>query len=251
MEKAIIISSTIATMFLVLGIHELGHLITGLWQGFRFDLFVVGPLGIKRDEEKIKIYFNKDLAAYGGLAASSPSEDHPNNIDKLRNVIIAGPIASMLLGFIGLLIYLLAAGLTAKLALVTALGSFGIFLATTVPSKTGVYYTDRKRYQRLSKLGKVQDIEMAMLRVMGSYNKNGSYKEIDIKDLELITEDDSAVLQYYGYMNIQCYSLERGIELSAEAKEKMHQLVPTLDKNMVNLFDKEVEKYRLKLEANQ
>ena len=38
--------------FVVLGVHELGHLIAGLVQGFRFELFVVGPLGIRREEEK-------------------------------------------------------------------------------------------------------------------------------------------------------------------------------------------------------
>ncbi len=195
MEKVLLISSTIAVMFLVLGIHELGHLIAGLWQGFKFDLFVVGPLGIKREDETIKVYFNKDLAAYGGMAASSPAEDHPDNIAKLRNVVIAGPIASIILSLIGLFLHFITVGLAAKLALIVAIMSFGIFLATTVPSKTGVYYTDRKRYQRLSKPGKAQEIEMAMLRVMGSFNKNNSYKEIALEDLEMITEDDSAMLQ--------------------------------------------------------
>jgi len=55
---------------IVVAINELGHLITGLLQGFRFQMYVVRPLGIKRDErsERIVGYINKDLNLIGGLA---------------------------------------------------------------------------------------------------------------------------------------------------------------------------------------
>ena len=40
------------SLFLAIAIHELGHLLAGLVQGFSFELFIVGPLGVKRDENR-------------------------------------------------------------------------------------------------------------------------------------------------------------------------------------------------------
>ena len=47
--KYIMIIGIIFIAFIVLAVHELGHLIAGLINGFRFELFVVGPLGFKRE----------------------------------------------------------------------------------------------------------------------------------------------------------------------------------------------------------
>ena len=82
-------------LFIVLGVHELGHLITGLIQGFRFELFVVGPLGIKRENNRIKVYLNKNIAHYGGLASTLPRNDNAENSRILANICLAGPIASI------------------------------------------------------------------------------------------------------------------------------------------------------------
>ena len=37
-------------VFLVLAVHEFGHLLTGLFQGFQLQFFVIGFLGIKRKD---------------------------------------------------------------------------------------------------------------------------------------------------------------------------------------------------------
>ena len=87
-------------IFAVLSFHELGHLIAGIIQGFRFELFVVGPLGIKREKGKIKIYLNKNIQYYGGVAATLPIDASPENGKKFANLLLAGPIASILLSII-------------------------------------------------------------------------------------------------------------------------------------------------------
>ena len=106
-SKTIQILASIPLMLLVIGWHELGHLITGLMLGFRFELFVIGPLGIKREGDKIKVYFNKNLGHYGGLAATTPVSDDPDNARKLGLICLAGPIASIILSIIFGILYLL------------------------------------------------------------------------------------------------------------------------------------------------
>ena len=105
--KILEVFGNIIMIFTVLSFHELGHLIAGLMQGFRFELFVVGPLGIKREKDKIKIYLNKNIQYYGGVAATLPVNINPNNGKKFANLLLAGPIASILLAIIlGMLSYL-------------------------------------------------------------------------------------------------------------------------------------------------
>ena len=168
-EYWILIIGTILMIFVVLGVHELGHLLTGLMQGFTFQLFVVGPLGIKREAEKIKVYFNTNLGFYGGLAATTPTGDHPDNAKKFARILIAGPIASLLLALLcfGVAPYVVRP--FGGLLYVGSAISMAIFFATTVPSQTGMFFTDRKRYQRLITPGKTKEIEIALLRIMGCF----------------------------------------------------------------------------------
>jgi hypothetical protein len=42
----------VVSLWLVLAVHELGHLLAGLAQGFRFGLYIAGPLGGRRSIEQ-------------------------------------------------------------------------------------------------------------------------------------------------------------------------------------------------------
>ena len=133
----IAMSGSILMLFIVLGVHELGHLITGILQGFRFELFVVGPLGIKRENNKTKVYLNKNLAHYGGLASNVPVNDHPENSRKLAFICLAGPVASILLAAILGILHFPFDFQFSHILLIGALASAGIFLVTTIPGKQG------------------------------------------------------------------------------------------------------------------
>ncbi len=61
LETTIFIGSIVLCPFIAIFIHELGHLLAGLIQGFKLQLFVVAFLGIKRVDDKIEFYFNKEL----------------------------------------------------------------------------------------------------------------------------------------------------------------------------------------------
>ena len=239
-SKIIEIIVIVFIMFSVLATHELGHLLTGLAQGFRFELFVVGPLGIKREEGRVKVYFNKNLAYYGGVAAALPVDDNPNNIKKFANLILAGPIVSLVFAAISMLCVFLFNLPGEKFIVVFCAGSIGIFLATTIPSKTGSFFTDRKRYQRLMSEGKVRETEIALLRVTGVYGRDNSYKNVNINDIELIIEDDN--YQYLGLFTKLSYQYENYGNFDENTKQQFKELTPKMPKSFVKAVEKELQK---------
>lgn len=228
------------TIQFVLGIHELGHLVTGLIQGFQFELFVVGPLGVKREDNKIKVYLNKNLAYYGGVAAVLPVDDNPKNIKKFANVILAGPLSSLVLSIICLIftyffnfsgeLFVFMAGFT----------SFGIFLATTIPSKTGTFFSDRKRYQRLISKGKERETEIALLRIIGIYGRDNSYKNVNIDDINLVIQDTH--YQYFGIFCKLSFQHETTGSFDIKTKANFDELTFTMPKSIVKVIAKELDK---------
>ncbi|NJB72322.1 hypothetical protein GGR42_002813 [Saonia flava] len=238
--KIIEISSVILMAFIVLGVHELGHLIAGLKQGFRFELFVVGPLGIKRENGKIKIYLNKDIAHYGGLAATLPVDDNPENIKKLAIICLAGPIASIIFAVVLGTLYLSLDFQFSKVILIGALTSLGIFLATTVPSKTGMFFTDRKRYERLTKNGPEREVELALLSILGNYAKDNSYANINEKDIEALISDEH--YKFFGLFTKLTYQFEKNGTFEAETKNQYEILSETMPKSMVKATNMQLDK---------
>lgn len=242
-HKPWVIFGGIAMIFLVLAIHELGHLITGLVQGFQFQLFVVGFLGIARKESGgIKVYFNKDLNLFGGVALTVPTQDDPQNAKKFARILIAGPIASLLLAFFCFVLGMMSQQPTQVLAYLGALGSLGIFLATTLPAKTGVFYTDRKRYQRLTGVGIEREIELALIKVLGMQMSGESYSELPLGDIQTIKQDPSLIIKYSGTFYEYAYYLKDDPSRLEEIKKELQALESKLPNSFVQVYRKEMEK---------
>jgi hypothetical protein len=247
-DKIILIVGVIIIMHFVLLIHELGHVIMGLLQGFRFELLVVGLLGIKREEEKIKIYLNKNFGYYGGLGLTVPKDDSSDNLRKFANVILAGPIASIVFAVICFFVVNYLANPYGVIVFAAGLASFGIFLATTIPSRSGMFYTDRKRYQRLIKAGKDQEVELAMLTILGSYVKNQSYKDIKKEVFDVLITDNDSFVKHYGLFNLICWQIEHEGAIEDKVKEEYNEISKKLNKNMVKSYNDEIQKYSDKIQ---
>jgi hypothetical protein len=245
-EKTIAILGSIVMVHFALAIHELGHLLTGLIQGFRFEMYVVGFLGVKRDKEKIKLFFNKNLSYYGGIAATTPIDNSEKNANKFANILIAGPISSLLFAVLFTVIAYTNVHLTKFVFFIGGLASLGIFFATTIPSKTGMFFTDRKRYQRLIKQGKSREIELAMLRISGLFAKENSYKEIAYQDIELLIVDNDPLIKFFGLYNAICFQIEVNGTVDSDTLKDYSIASKKISKNIVTLFDKEIDKYKEK-----
>jgi len=82
-------------------IHELGHIFMGMANGFKFYLFVVGPFGLKRnDNNKVELYIEKNPALWGGIGASLPQNDNEKNYAAFSKVLLAGPLLSIICSII-------------------------------------------------------------------------------------------------------------------------------------------------------
>lgn len=145
---------------LTLAAHEAGHLLGGWLSGFRFRLFVVGPLMLTRTTDGLHAQWHTHWALYGGLALSLPTDLHDLARREAR-MVAGGPVTSLLLGLAGLGTYIALGGadvgppgsapvgwLLTHGALFASAGSLGIGLVTLLPTTTSGFSTDGARLWR-------------------------------------------------------------------------------------------------------
>lgn len=208
---------TFVAILLAMAVHELGHLLSGMAQGFRFELYVVGPLGIKREDGKIKVYLNKNVAMMGGIAATLPTRQDPNNRKKFARLILAGPLTSLAYGFLCLGIAYFSVTLTAFFFYVTGACSIALFFATTLPTKTGIYFTDRARYFRMISKGKEGDSEEALLQIIAQSVADSHHKNISVQNALTLQQDETPFMKFWGFYYEHLYYKENEVTDKAEA----------------------------------
>ena len=201
LKNVIFFSSIIIGPYFAIVLHELGHLLAGIFQGFKVELYVVGFLGIKRVDNSIKWYFNTDWEFFGGMAATSPrkflSDDELINTYKI--ILISGPLASLAFGIIPLLIFFNSHSILDPFFALLGVTSLGLCLATTLPNKSGIFFTDRKRYQRLNNKGKIGAIELAFLQVVNQSLLEKTCKNIPLERIDILKKDEDKMIQFWGY----------------------------------------------------
>ncbi len=198
-ETIVFISSVILCPFIAILLHELGHLLAGLIQGFKLQLFVVAFLGIKRVDDKVVFYFNKDLQFFGGIAATSPQKITNYLKKQFAIILIAGPLSSLIFGILFLFLFKTSDSIFNSSIGIVGIISSGLFLATTLPSKSGVFFTDRKRMQRLLDRGRIGEIEYSFLKTTSQFLIDTHYKNISLEDLKIIQSDEEPIIQFLGY----------------------------------------------------
>ncbi len=223
-ETVVFFSSVILCPIFAIFLHELGHLMAGLIQGFKLQLFVVAFLGIKREDDKVKFYFNKELQFFGGIAATSPQKITDNLKKQFAYILIAGPLFSLIFGALFLFLYSITDSIFNSSLGITGIISSGLFLATTLPAKSGVFFTDRKRMQRLLDKGRIGDIEYSFLKTTSQLLIDSHYKNISIEDLKLIQSDKEPIIQFWGHYYEFKYFEEMGDkEKSLSIKNNLSQ----------------------------
>lgn len=177
-EAVLLVAGSVLVLLLVLGLHEAGHLLGGRVAGFRPLLFVVGPLKLERRDGRWRARLNRNLALYGGLAVSAPTDTR----DLRRRTLLyvaAGPAASLAIG--GLVLLLLTASgagpadsgapfpeaAASTWSLVFGAGSLAIGLVTLIPGRTVGFDTDGGRILRLARGGLAAEGEVAVLALVG------------------------------------------------------------------------------------
>lgn len=132
----ILVAALVPAFLLVLALHEAGHLLGGRLAGFRFALFIAGPVKITASGDGLSFSLNRDLALFGGLASSVPVGDYA--LRRRMGVMVAGgPVASLLLGLGSLAVTTVLGGVAGEVVLVTAIMSLAIALVTSLPVSFG------------------------------------------------------------------------------------------------------------------
>jgi len=219
---------------IVVFVHESGHTFIGLLSGFRFELLVIGPLGIKRYKDgKLRIYYEKNIALWGGAQLTLPQKEDRNNINKFANVLIAGPLSSLLFGVITILLFIKTSYFF--LLLLGAM-AIAISVATLIPMRAGAFYTDGGRWLRIKKGGFNAKVEIALYNLIQSNVLKGNWKSIAIEDTEILKKDNDPINKYIGHCFASYYYRDC---------EKLDEMV--LEKESMKLLEKSVPKSFVKL----
>lgn len=168
------VAFTPLAFLLIAAWHELGHLVGGWLSGFRFTLFIVGPLKIERTHNRTKLGLNRNLSLAGGLAASSPPPGTRLNTADMKRalfrIVAGGPLFSTL----GALLLVPSSLLLASLpGLAIALGITGalsliIALVTMIPLRTSGFRSDGARLLQLLRGGEAAQ-QWAQLAILGGF----------------------------------------------------------------------------------
>ena len=216
-------------------VHELGHILMGRKEGFKFYLFVFGPFGFKKDNnDNIIFYFEKDVSLWGGIGATIPTDTSLENYNKFSRILLAGPITSIIFGLIWLPLGILSKTMFFLLLSIMPI-SMGVI--SLIPLRNGAFYTDGGRWLRMNKNEKTKAIEMVIWNLTQNAIIQGNYKNANIEEIRVLKNDEDHRTKYLGHYYAYNFfkdnhDLERK-EIEKEEMEKMKGLVP---KQMVSMF---------------
>jgi len=199
--------------FLVVAWHELGHVMAGKMENFTFHSFTVGPFAWKREDDgRIRFQWNRNLNVSGGVAVMLP-EGGENLANRFARYAAGGPVSSLLLTLLclGLCQVLSPGSLLRLVALVTALLSGLIFIATVLPFRAGGFSSDGLRVITLLRGGPEARADLAVLRAMALLRAGEPYDQLPIADFKAMeTIEDVAPIQLVtGYYYQYLYHLSR------------------------------------------
>lgn len=235
-QKILIIPGALIMMWFAIAIHELGHLLTGFAQKFKFLLYVVGPLWVSRSRQNIEVKWNPYPALWGGLAATIPADFKAEGLkNKMIKIVWGGPLASlglMILGLLALLVWGIPKSswlqwLYLMLGFLSV-GSGLIFLLTLIPFESGGFKSDGARIRNLSSKGPKADREEALLYLTAAMYGGIRPGEWEPKWLQAISTvsdgsaQDIAAYQMQFYHNLDLKHFDKAAPWLSKLKEQLH-----------------------------
>jgi hypothetical protein len=178
-------------MLIVLGVHEIGHLIGGLSQGMRFLLLIVGPFGWHASVAGPRFEWNTNVALMGGLAATLPTETGASLRRQLLVMIAGGPLASLLLAIFAVAAIAYVDPRIAAYCLIVAATSFGIFLVTLIPTRAGGFMSDGMQLIDVWRGGTAVVERSALLRIIAQSMDGVRPRDWDPEALAELSRADS------------------------------------------------------------
>lgn len=178
-------------ILIVLGTHEIGHLIGGISRGMRFLLLIVGPFGWHASASGIRFEWNTNIALMGGLAAALPTTVGPNLRGQLLTNIASGPLTSLLLSILAIVLASFTdPRITAYLTFVAAT-SFGIFVVTLIPTNSGGFMSDGMQIIDVMRGGTAVIERSALMQIFAQSLEGVRPRDWDLSALDTLAKMQS------------------------------------------------------------
>ena len=217
-------------------LHEFGHILAGLAQGFEFQWFVAGPIGLRRtDDGEVRFYLERNASLWGGLGATVPREAHGDNYRKFARVLLGGPLTSVALGALSL-----ALGSASGLMFLTLVGamSLGMGLVSLIPTRNGAFYTDGGRWLRMQRNGVHRREEIALWNLTQLVILEGTHKQASLDDVKVLTDSSDARTRYLGYYYAFCHYRDNDDTFGMEqARVALRGLGGQVPRQMLAMFN--------------
>jgi acyl-CoA thioesterase FadM len=153
--------------FLVVLIHEAGHLAGGMLAGFKPALLIVGPLRLSWVDGRPQASLNRSLALAGGLASAAPDDDR-DLPRRMLLMVIGGPLGSLMVGLLALAALPFAGGLAWLVLFTGAALGFAVTAVTLIPLHAGGFSSDGARIGMLLRGGPLAERWCAMALLVGA-----------------------------------------------------------------------------------
>ncbi|WP_175638432.1 site-2 protease family protein [Metabacillus schmidteae] len=238
---------TLVLLFITLLIHELGHVLFGIWSGYRFNYLTVGPLTIENTDH-LHIKVNDIWLLVGGVASCSPLSSDLKSIAKQHKRFVAGgPIFSIITASISLIL-----GTSMGIHFFTYFGIFNlvIFFATILPYQ-GAIKSDGRVLLELSKQGKQTEEFLISLLLMKEMNS-----PIHPTDWSLELIEKAKTLQpsvdnvMVGYILFYYTLIKEGYKNASALLEPFKKLPVTKQNQIALQFINHIQQIDLIIEGN-
>lgn len=153
--------------FLSVLIHEGGHVLAGLRQGFRFVLMTAGPIRLGIEDGKLRVRYNDQPAMWGGLALMVPTGLERFH-ERARWLVAGGPLASVTLALVAGTLAVVFDGHLRFWMVVIAAMSGAIALATMIPNEIGGYASDGAQLLALGRREPVAESRALLAIIAGA-----------------------------------------------------------------------------------
>jgi hypothetical protein len=219
-DKVFSIGLVAGSAFIVLFIHELGHVIGGKLAGYTFLFLTVGPVTIEKNPA-IKIVPNHSWLAFGGLASCMPSEiDLTKMVKKHKWFVAGGPLFTLLAFMISLSFWAVT---KAEMAMMLTVLNLAIFFVTAIPFK-GTFNSDGSVFLLLRKGGKEAETYLAgliLLKEMMSPRRPSEWDEQLIQEAYKTQASPEAMTTAFllFYYHLMSGNYEKATESIAAFKE--------------------------------
>lgn len=124
-----------------------------------------------------------------------------------------------------------------QLLLLLGAMAVAISIATLIPSRLGIFYSDGGRWLRIVRDTKVRTVELALFNLVQSTVAQQSYAHINIEDTRPLIDDEDYREQYIGHLYAMNYHKEHGnSEMEEKHRLELTNLESIVPKSFVKLM---------------